>query len=191
MIDFTPVRQNRIPFVDFFAGFSPQSLRQAADEIYLLILDLLSDCDDHTVLFEPQDPDAYNPYAENPDEIKKPWTLPQVMIHFLSFNDDCASVSAEMARGVKYHGSSRYEFPWKEVNTIAHLRRLVEESRQCCLAGLEMWPDPPHYENTHCIWSSIGEIDARGVYLLGLKHTDDHLAQVREIIRQSNAAQGL
>jgi hypothetical protein len=56
------------------------------------------------------------------------------------------------------------------------------------LASLETWPDLPHLENTYIPWPAIGEIDARGRFVLGLRHDWDHLGQIGEIVRQARAA---
>ena len=97
-------------------------------------------------------------------------------------------MAAELARGVQEHGRSRYETPWESVATIVQCQERLKESLRMCLATLNVWPDPPHYENTYSPWKSIGKIDARGRYLLGLKHADDHLGQIDDIIQQGITA---
>ena len=188
MIDFTPVHQKKTTVAKLASTMTLEDLRQTVDSVYTTILDQLSACDDRDVVFEPEDPNAMDPYAQNPNELKVAWTLAHVIVHVNASNEESAFLAAELARGVEFHGRSRYEFPWQEVKTIDQCRNLLLGSRKFCLASFDLWPEPPHYETTYSPWVSAGIVDARGRFLLGLKHTDDHLAQIREIIRQSKAA---
>ncbi|MEM5773916.1 MAG: DinB family protein [Anaerolineaceae bacterium] len=188
MIDFTPLHQKKTSIVRMADAMTPDDLRDAAESVYTYILDQLSVCDDHDVVFQPEDPSAIDPYTLNAEELHIAWTLAHVIVHLNASNEESAFLAAELARGVEFHGRSRYEVPWQEVTTIRQLRRLTLQSQKFMLSSLDLWPDPPHYEATYSPWASAGIVDARGRYLLGLKHTDDHLAQIREIIRQSKAA---
>lgn len=185
MIDFTPLREKKTTLSKMAQEFTPAGLRAATESVYAHILEQLAACDDRDVLFEPEDPDAIDPYTNNPDELRVAWTLAHVIVHLNASNEESAALAAELARGVEFHGRSRYEVPWQSVQTISQLRALTQESRRMLLASLEMWPDEPHYETQYSPWAGAGLVDARGRYLLGLKHTDDHLAQIAEIIRQS------
>ena len=83
---------------------------------------------------------------------------------------------------------SRYETYWETVKTIEQVIDRVEASRQMCLAMLAAWPNPPHLDAMlDSAW--VGKINAVVRFMLGLKHADDHIAQLREIMRQSKAAQ--
>jgi len=186
MIDFSLLRAKHTTIAKMCSIITPDLLKVATITLYDHILDLLSGCCDADVTFEPLDPNAIDPYTQNPEELSLPWTLGHVIVHINASIEESAFLAAELARGVEFHGRSRYEVPWREVTTIAQCRSLLEESRVLCLASLEMWPKKPHYETTYCPWASSGLIDARGRFLLGIKHMDDHLEQIREIIRQSH-----
>jgi hypothetical protein len=86
---------------------------------------------------------------------------------------------------VTFHGRSRREIPWLSVTSLTGCRQRLEESRRMRLASLEMWPDSPCLDNTYIPWEEIGEINAVGRFLLGLKHDEDHLGQIEEIVRQA------
>ena len=59
------------------------------------------------------------------------------------------------------------------------------------LASLEMWPDQPYLENEYVPWPKLGEINAVGRFVLGLRHDWDHLGQIEDIVRQAKAARSL
>lgn len=185
MIDFSALRSKQTTLTEFAQKFTPEDLKTATESLFAHLLSRLANCQDAEVVFPPDDPDANDPYAIDPAEVHMPWTLGHVLVHTNASMEESAFLAAEMARGVANHGRSRYEVPWRSVTTAAQCRDLLEQSQRMCLASLEMWPDAPHYEVTYSPWQGAPVIDARGRYLSGLKHADDHLAQVDEIIRQA------
>ncbi len=52
----------------------------------------------------------------------------------------------------------------------AQCRQRLEESRRMRLASLEMWPDQPYLDNKYVPWPKLGEINAVGRFVLGLRH---------------------
>lgn len=188
MIDFSALRSKQTTMGEFASDFTPNDLRTAAESLYDHILGSIAGCQDADVVFLPQDPKANDPYAVDPAEVNMPWTLGHVIVHVNASMEESAFLAAEMGRGVENHGRSRYELPWRSVTTIEQCRQLLEQSRRMCLASLGMWPDAPHYEISYVPWQGAGKIDARGRFLSGLKHADDHLDQIEEIIRQASAA---
>jgi hypothetical protein len=118
------------------------------------------------------------------------WTLGHVIVHTTASAEEAAFVAAEVARGVTWRGGrARYEVPWSHVTTIQQCRERLEESRRMRLASLELWPRPPHLENTY---------EPRAGYLhncvsrfvAGLVHDDSHLEQIGKIVAQARAARG-
>ena len=57
------------------------------------------------------------------------------------------------------------------------------------LASLELWPTPPHLDNSYEIpgWPT-GPINGVTRFMLGLSHDNAHLAQLQDIVRQCQAA---
>ena len=190
MIDFTPLRNKQTSLVRMARQLTPLDFKSATLGLFDHLLDQIADCVDEDVTFLPADPQANDPYAADPSETHLPWTLGHVIVHLNASLEESAFLAAELARGVTNHGRSRYEVPWVSISTVEQCRRQVEQSRRMCLASLDMWPDPPNYENTYIPWKGVGKIDARGRYLLGLKHADDHLGQIADIIAQAKAARG-
>ena len=107
-------------------------------------------------------------------------------MHVTASAEESGALAAELARGVEYHGRSRYEVPWRQMTRIAQCRARLEESRRMRLASLGMWPDEPDLKNTSR--SHAGEVNAVGRFVLGLKHDADHLAQIAEVVRQAAIA---
>jgi hypothetical protein len=137
------------------------------------------------VTFEPVDPDADDPYAQTPVEVKMPWSLGHVIVHITASSEESAAIAAELARGVAFHGRSRYEMPWQEMTTIEGCRRRLEESRRMRLASLDMWPEEAHLENEYQAWTDGPRVNAVGRFILGLMHEDSHLGQIADIVRQA------
>ena len=119
-----------------------------------------------------------------------PWTLGHVIVHCTASAEESAAVAAELARGVEYHGRSRYEVPWQEMRTLAGCQQRLEESRRMRLASLAMWPDAPHLENGYEVWPDRPPVNAIGRFVLGLMHDESHLDQIEEIVRQARAVRG-
>ena len=189
-LDFTPIRNEESTFSDLVADLSVDDLRELTNGMIDTILELIADCVDEDVTFEPDDPEADDPYAADEAEKHLAWTLGHVIVHTTASAEESAAIAAELARGVEHHGRSRSEVGWRTVTTIHQCRQRLEESRRMRLASLDMWPDRPYLDNTYEPWKGMGEINAVGRFILGPYHTDSHLEQVAKIVRQARAARG-
>lgn len=185
MLDFQAVRDGNKTVDDLIAGLTRQDLINLTHEMIDTILELIQECDDASVVFVPDDPDAHDPFAESAEEVDLPWTLGHVIVHINASSEESAALSAELARGVKFHGRSRYEVPWESVKTIEQCRHLVEQSRRICLSSLEMWPDNPHLDNYYQWRPKAPRLNALSRFVYGLSHADSHLIQIQKIIDQA------
>jgi hypothetical protein len=190
MLDFDPVRKKEISLNDLANGLTRMDLIDLTDEMIDHELDLISECSDSDVVFVPDDPLADDPFAQDPDEVTLAWTLGHVIVHITASSEEAASIAAELARGVKYHGRSRYETPWQSVTTIAQCRERLEESRRIRLASLEMWPEVPHLDNHFRSRPGAPVMNAVSRFIYGLQHDDDHLEQISKIVRQAKIVPG-
>ncbi len=102
-----------------------------------------------------------------------------------------SSIGMELARGVMFHGRSRYEIPWQEMKTIAQCRERLEESRRMRLASLEMWPKPAHLELECQAWTGGPMVNAVGRFVLGLMHDDSHLPNRSSITLKPSKARSM
>jgi hypothetical protein len=110
-------------------------------------------------------------------------------MHVTASAEESAFLAAELARGVKFHGRSRSEVSWQTVTAIAQCRDRLEESRRMRIASLELWPNPPHLENSYEVAGrSTGPINCVTRFMLGLRHDYTHLDQIQNIVQQSQAA---
>lgn len=189
-MDFQAVRDKQITLTELVAGLTRDDLRALTDEMIDTTLALIAECADADVTFEPIDPQAYDPYATTPEELHMAWNLGHVIVHNTASAEEAAALAAELARGVAYHGRSRYEVPWTEMRTIAACRQRLEESRRMRLASLGMWPDATHLDNQCQAWTNGPLVNAIGRFVAGLMHEESHLEQIREIVRQARAARG-
>jgi hypothetical protein len=185
MLDFEAVRSQEISYAELVAGLTPSDLRRLTHEMIDTMLDLVKGCVDADVVFVPEDTDAHDPYAERPDEVELPWTLGHVIVHTTASAEESAALASELARGVAFHGRSRYETPWQTVATIEQCRRRLEESRRMRLSSLDVWPDEPHLDNVYQPWLGAPAVNAIGRFVLGLMHDDSHLGQIAAIISQA------
>jgi hypothetical protein len=186
LLDFKAVREGKITLEKLVADLSKEDLQDLTNEMADEVLGLIVECDDEDVTFEPVDPKAHDPYAVREEEIKLAWNLGHVIVHITASSEESAALAAEMARGVEFHGRSRYEIPWQEMTTVMKCGQRLEESRRMRLASLEMWPDEPHLEYTYQAWTDGPEVNAVGRFVLGLMHAESHFGQIMDIIRQAH-----
>lgn len=185
MLDFQAIRDKRLTFGELTADVTFDALRPLTHEIIDRQLELLADCRDEDVTFVPDDPNAWDPYAT--DGAALAWTLGHVIVHVTASSEEAAFIAAEMARGVEPHGRSRYETPWETVTTVAQLRRRLEESRRMRLALLDAWPDEPHMQIRFAYGPDKPSYNPVQRFLLGMRHEEEHLAQLADIVRQAAA----
>jgi hypothetical protein len=190
MLNFQAVRDEEISFAELITDLTRDDLRDLTSEMVDTMLGLIADCVDADVIFEPLDPEAHDPFAATPEEVDLAWNLGHVVVHTTASAEEAAAIAAELARGVEYHGRSRYEVPWEEMRTIEGCRQRLEESRRMRLGSLEMWPEEAHLQNEYQAWSDGPMVNAVGRFLLGLMHDESHLGQIEEIVRQAQAARG-
>jgi hypothetical protein len=190
MFDFTPVIQKQARLSELTTSLTVDDLRSYAHEMIDMMQTLIAGCTDADVIFEPIDPLANDTYAETKAELHMAWTLGHIIVHVTASAEESAFLAAELARGVNFHGRSRYEVPWQTVTSIAQCRDRLEESRKMRLASLELWPNPPHLDNAYEVpnWPT-GPINCLTRFMLGLSHDNAHLGQIQEVVRQSQAAQ--
>ena len=189
MLDFTPIYSQEMSMAEFAGRLDRSDLRSLTNEMIDAMQSLIAHCTDEDVIFVPEDPDAYDEFAEEEADLELAWTLGHVIVHATASSEEAAFLAAELARGVAMRvRRSRYEVPWQSISTIEQCRQRLEESRRMRLASLEMWPDDAHLDN-HYVYRGTGEkINARMRFLFGLKHDDSHLEQIAEIVRQAQEA---
>lgn len=187
MLDFAPVRHEEMAMSELVGGLTNDDLRQLTNEMIDRMLGQIGDCLDTDVTFLPQDPDAHDSYAAEEADVHLAWTLGHVIVHVTASAEEAAAVAAELARGVRFHGRSRSEVPWQTVTTMEQCYQRLEESRRMRLASLDMWPDQPQLHNTYKYYGG-DLINAVARFAYGLKHDDDHLDQITEIVRQAKNA---
>jgi len=186
MLDFQSVRDKKVKLQELVDGLTKEDMRHELNEMYDEVMHLIADCTGTHVMFEPIDQKADDPYAVKGEE-SIAWTLGHVIVHFTASMEESATIASELARGVEYHGRSRWEVPWREVTTIEQCRSRMEESRHMCLASLEMWPNPPHMDNTY-VPAVQGALPHTCIsrFASGLKHMSDHLGQIVDVVHQAN-----
>jgi len=187
VLDFQAVRDKKISFAELTEDVTHADLRTLTNEIIDTLQTLVAPCTDEDVTFVPEDPNAHDAYAEAAGDVALAWTLGHVIVHVTASSEEAAFIAAEMARGVEPHGRSRYEVPWETVTTIAQVRHRLEESRRMRLATLDAWPDAPHMDVKFGWGEGKPEYNAVQRFLLGMRHEDEHVAQVAEIVRQACA----
>jgi hypothetical protein len=184
MIDFTSLRDGSQPFSTLVESLTKADLYSATDEMIHTMQSIIADAIDEDVVFTPKDPNAKDPYG-TPEEDDLAWTLGHVIVHATASSEESAALALTLARGLEVEGRSRYEVPWRSVQTISQIRQRLEESRQMRKAMLDAWPREPHLEITYTAFARLGPMNAIGRFILGLAHDTDHLNQLRQIMQQA------
>lgn len=187
MLDFSSLKNHTKSFAELVEGLTKADLYQLTDEMIDTMQEIIADAVDADVVFVPDDPNANDTFGK-PEEADLAWTLGHVIVHVTASSEESAALALVLARGLPVEGRSRYEVYWETVTTIAQARQRLEESRRMRKAMLDAWPDEPHLEVTYAPFARLGAINAIGRFILGLSHDTDHLGQLREIMRQSRAA---
>lgn len=187
MLDFQLIRDGKASLQELVNNLGRDDLRRELNEMFNEVERLIRSCTDVDVTFEPIDDKADDPYAINGEE-SIAWTLGHVIVHLTASMEESASLAAELARGVEFHGRSRYEVSWREVKSIEQCRTRLAESRRMCIASLDMWPEPPHLENTYIPAGGARPHTCISRFASGLKHASDHLRQIADIVRQAREA---
>jgi DinB superfamily len=188
MLNFDAFRNKQISLAELVAPLGLNDLRDLTHEMVGQMEALLENGRETDVAFQPVDPAAHDRFATQPDDLTLPWTLGHIIAHTTATSEESAAVAAELARGVPFHGRSRFEVPWQTLTTLSACRQRLAESRRMRLASLEMWPTAPHLDNLAEIIPSWPPLNAPGRFVLGLMHDDSHLAQMGEVLRQAEAA---
>ncbi len=185
MLDFTPVSRKEMTLNELVAGLDREDLARLTNEMIDQMMALIAECTDLDVIFEPEDPDAYDPAAQTAAEEYLPWTLGHIVVHTTASAEESAFLALKLARGVAVEGRSRYEVPWQTITTIAQCRHRLEESRRMRLATLDAWPDKPHMDNVQLFGRRQIPLNPVARFASGLWHDANHLEHLADVVRQS------
>jgi hypothetical protein len=189
MLDFTPVKNGSTSMAGLATGLTKADLYALTDEMVNTMQSIVKDAVDADVVFVPEDPDAKDPFGI-PEEDTLAWTLGHVVVHATASAEESAALALTLARGLAVEGRSRYETPWQDVTTAAQTHQRLEESRRMRKSLLDAWPDEPHLDITYTPYPRAGEVNAVARFIMGLSHDNDHVGQLREIMRQAREARG-
>jgi DinB superfamily len=189
-IDFSPIDNNEIKWVDFANRFTAGDLKAATNASIDTILDIIKDLNDAQVIYAPEDPLADDPHAVSGEEHIS-WSVAHVIVHTTASSEEGAAYSSLLARGIAYgrEPRPRYETNWRTITTKAECIQRLEESRRIRLAFLDTWPDTPHLdvyrEVSERFMEKFGPMNAASSLLFSLKHEFGHHDQIREAARQA------
>jgi hypothetical protein len=191
MIDFSPIDDQTVKYIEFAEKLSIDDLRQAANESIDYLLSLIANLDDDDLTFDPVDPEANDPYAVEGEE-NIGWSVAHLIAHVTATAEEGAAFSSLLARGIPASERPRYETPWRDITTQAQCVQRLEESRRMRLAYLDTWPNQPHLDIYRQVSerfvAKFGEMNAPASYLFSLKHEYGHYDQINEVIKQALAA---
>ena len=179
--NFAAVMTGEVAFADLTRPLDLAQLRALTIDYYDEFATLLADLTDEQIAVVP-----FDPALKDQQESEGAWTLAHVVAHFTASQEESAARSSNLARGVELPEGTRlrYETPWESLTTAEQVRQRLAESRRLSLAFLDTWPDVPNLDLNVNFIPFLGPLNAVGSYALGLLHTDTHLGQVREIVRQ-------
>jgi hypothetical protein len=166
-------------------GITRDELRRLTIQVTTEVERLVRRAKDADVVFQPEDPAANDPDAVLVEEVHIGWTLGHLIAHTTATGEELASLAAELARGVSYHGRSRFEVPWQTFTSRTDCLARLQESRRIRTASLDLWPDAPHLENTADLFPPMRPLGPIACFLLGLRHEAGHLDQIRDVLDQA------
>lgn len=190
MIDFTPMRNGDITYIDYATenNLTFTDLKQYSDESIDFLLGLLDGMTDADVAFEPTDEEANDPYAVEGEE-NIGWTFGHLIAHVTASSEEGAALSSLLARGIPASERPRYETAWKEMDSVAKVRQRLQESRRMRNAYLETWPDQPlldvYRDVSPRFIDKFGNMNAPAAFLFGLSHEVGHYDQIKEVREQA------
>lgn len=192
-VDYTPLYNGEVKWFDLAQDLTLDDLRAETHRLYDTVRDILADCTDADITFDPYDPHADDPHAETDEERHIGWTLGHLVAHITASNEEGAVFSSLLARGIPAGGRLRNEVPWEKIDTVEKALHRLEESRRMVMAYLDTWPDNPDLHTLREIRSErarayFGPINAPAAYLTGLSHHNEHIPQFEEVRRQAKAA---
>lgn len=188
-IDFAAVRARASTLAIQVADLTIADLVAETERSIGQIDAILEEATDADVVFVPEDPEAMDMAAADEADRDLAWTLGHLIVHVTASAEESAALAAELARGVAFHGRSRWEVPWRTVTTAKQCRERLAESRRIRLASLQMWPEvqPAELDPDPSVptWATARERFARG-----LAHETGHVEQIRTVLAQAQAARG-
>ena len=193
MIDFSPMRDGEISYLEYAAreNIGPAELRSLSDESIDYLLSLLDSLTDADIVFDPEDPDADDPFAVAGEE-EIGWNFGHLIAHVTASSEEGAALSSLLARGIPASERPRYETPWRDITSVAQVRQRLDESRRMRNAYLDTWPDSPLLNVVRDVserfTARFGEMNAPAAFLFGLSHEIGHYEQIEEVKRQALAA---
>jgi hypothetical protein len=187
MLNFQDVRDKKTTIQELAKSLTQGDLVKLTNEMIDAMQALIKGCVDADVTFVPVDPAAKDDAASNAADANIAWTLGHVIVHATASSEEAAFLAAEMARGVEFHGRSRYETPWESITSIAQCHARLEESRRMRVALAHAWPDKPNTTIEREPWPGAGMRNCYAQFIGGLSHDDSHLGQIAEIVRQAKA----
>jgi hypothetical protein len=187
VIDFGPLRRKEKSLQDLATGLSRDDLGRLTREMVAAQLSTIEDATDEDVVMVPDDPDANDTYAADPEDVGLSWTLGHVVVHTTASSEESAALALVLARGLPVLGRSRYEVPWEEARSVEFIRNRLDESLRMRLALLAAWPDEPHLDNFYAPYEGRPPMNAIGRFIGGLAHDDPHLEQMRKIMVQAQS----
>ena len=195
MLDFSPIRNREKKYIEFCEdeNITVDVLRDLSNKSIDFLLDLIADLEDEDIIFDPEDPDANDPYAAEGEE-NIGWHIGHLVAHVTASSEEGAAFSSLLARGVEgVEHRPRYETPWRDMDTKEKCIQRLEESRRIRLAYLDTWPDEPHLETYRAGLSErfleiLGKMNAPAAFLFGLSHEYAHYEQLKEVKAQALAA---
>ena len=90
MLDFAPIRDKELLMSQLTADLTADDLRRLTNEMVDAMRNLIQGCTDAEVTFVPEDPEAFDSFAEDEADTNLAWTLGHVIVHTTASAEESA-----------------------------------------------------------------------------------------------------
>ena len=189
--DFKALKEQGIRLGEFAETVTLAQLRAETEKSVAWLVRFMADVTDADVVFDPDDPEANDPFAVEGEE-GIGWTIGHLVAHVTASSEEGAAFCSLLGRGVPVEGRLRYETDWKEIDTKEKCLQRIAESRKIRIGYLDALPEEINFELIRPISPGfekrVGKLNAFGNMLLGLSHEHGHREQMEAVKAQAKAS---
>jgi hypothetical protein len=182
-IDVEAIRKGAVTIHEVADALTIDDLKQATEFSVSNMLACIAACTDADVSYVALDSEATEGDRDADGQVLG-WALSHVITHATATSEAGAFAALDLARGISLREISCYETLWETLLTLEQCQQRLNESQRMRLASIAAWPDRPDLTNRYTPFPGAGNLNAKGIFVLGLEHEDVHQRQIAAIVQQ-------